>query len=76
MYNSLCRVVKTDFHVLKLKFHACSFKQAFYPPRKLNCVTLTTQTYFYKLFVRYLDVKPARVNAALVRKEHGNTVID
>jgi len=25
--------VKTDFQVLKLKFHACSFKQAFYPLR-------------------------------------------
>jgi len=28
-------------------------------------VTLTTQKYFYKLFVWYLVVKPARVNAAL-----------
>jgi len=27
--------VKTDFQVLKLKFHACSFKQAFYPLHKL-----------------------------------------
>jgi len=27
--------VKTDFHVLKLKFHACNFKQAFYPFHKL-----------------------------------------
>jgi len=28
--------VKTDFQVLKLKFHACSFKKAFYPLHKLN----------------------------------------
>jgi len=27
--------VQTDFQVLKLKFHACSLKQAFYPLRKL-----------------------------------------
>jgi len=27
--------VKTDFQVLKLKFHACNFKQAFYPLHKL-----------------------------------------
>jgi len=27
--------VKTDFQVLKLKFHACSFKQAFYLLHKL-----------------------------------------
>jgi len=26
---------KTDFQVLKLKFHACNFKQAFYPHHKL-----------------------------------------
>jgi len=26
---------KTDFQVLKLKFHACNFKQAFYPLQKL-----------------------------------------
>jgi len=27
--------LKTDFQVLKLKFHACNFKQAFYPLYKL-----------------------------------------
>jgi len=27
--------VKTDFQVLKLKFHACNFKQALFPLRKL-----------------------------------------
>jgi len=27
--------VKTDFQVLELKFHACNFKQAFYPLHKL-----------------------------------------
>jgi len=27
--------VKTDFQVLKFKFHACNFKQAFYPLYKL-----------------------------------------
>jgi len=29
-------VLKTDFQVLKLKFHVCSFKQAFYPFHNLN----------------------------------------
>jgi len=28
--------VKTDFQVLKLKFHAYNFKQAFYPLHKLH----------------------------------------
>jgi len=28
--------VKTDFQVLKLKFHACSMKQTFYPLYKQN----------------------------------------
>jgi len=28
--------VKTDFEVIKLKFHACNFKQAFYPLHKLS----------------------------------------
>jgi len=27
--------MKTDFQVLKLKFHACNIKQAFYPLHKL-----------------------------------------
>jgi len=40
--------VKTDFQVLKLKFHACNFKQAFYPLHKtIYRVTLTTQKCFY-----------------------------
>jgi len=44
--------VKTDFQVLKLKFHACNFKQAFYPFHKLYSVlcALTTQKYFYSSF--------------------------
>jgi len=46
--------VKTDFQVLKLKFHACSKKLAFYPLHKQN-----------KFSFRYLVVKPACVNAAL-----------
>jgi len=29
------KFVKTDFNVLKLKFHACNFKQAFYPLHEL-----------------------------------------
>jgi len=29
-------VCKTDFQVLKLKFHVCKFKQAFYPFHKQN----------------------------------------
>jgi len=52
--------VKTDFQVLKLKFYICNFKQAFYPfhnyiSRDLN----NTKILLYKLFVRYLVVKPA-----------------
>jgi len=27
--------VKTDFYLLKLKFHACNFKTSFYPLHKL-----------------------------------------
>jgi len=42
--------VQTNFQVLKLKFQACNFKQAFYPLLKIHCVTLTTQTYFYISF--------------------------
>jgi len=56
--------VKTDFLVLKLKFHAFNFKQAFYPLqnyvlRNLDNISIL----LYKLFVRYLVVKPACVNA-------------
>jgi len=29
-------LVKTDFQVLKLKFHSCNFKQAFYLLHKLH----------------------------------------
>jgi len=28
--------VKTNFQVLKIKFYACNFKQAFYPRYELN----------------------------------------
>jgi len=54
--------VKTDFQVLKLKFYSYNFKKAFYPLHKLD----KTKVLLYKLFVRYLVVKPACVNAALV----------
>jgi len=35
--------VKTDFQVLKLKFLACSMKQAFYPLHKQNVVRVWQQ---------------------------------
>jgi len=34
--NKTLLFAKTDFQVLKLKFHACSMKQAFCPLCKLN----------------------------------------
>jgi len=44
--------VKMNFQVLKLKFHACSFKHAFYPLPKTNYyASLTTQKYFYTSFL-------------------------
>jgi len=57
--------VKANFCVSKLKFHACSFKQAFiffinYILRNLE----NTKILLHKLSVRYLVVKPACVNAA------------
>jgi len=56
--------VKTDFQVLKLKFHACNFK-AFYSLHKLYVAgPWQHKILLYKLFVRYLIVKPACVNAA------------
>jgi len=36
--RNLTFVMKTDFQVLKLKFHACKFKQDFYPLHKLYIV--------------------------------------
>jgi len=57
--------MKTDFQVLKLKFHACSFKQAFYPLHNYTLRDLdNTKILLYKFFVRCLVVKPASVNAA------------
>jgi len=45
--------VKTDFLVLKIKFYACNFKQAFVSSSQtMYHVILTTQKYFYKLFIR------------------------
>jgi len=44
-------IVKTGFQVLKHKFHACNFKQAFYSLHELEfCVTLTTQKYIFTSF--------------------------
>jgi len=40
--------VKTEFQVSELKFHACNFKQAFYPLHNyIYRVTLTTQKYLH-----------------------------
>jgi len=56
--------VKTAFQVLKLKFYACSMKQAFYQFHKQNIARLDNQkVHFYKLSVQCLVVKPACVNA-------------
>jgi len=52
--------MKRNFLVLKLKFHACNFKQG---SRNLD----NTKILLYKLFVRYLVVKRACVYAALAR---------
>jgi len=57
--------VKTDFQVLKLKFHACNFKQASilfinYILRELD----NTKIRLYKFFVWYLVVKLACADAA------------
>jgi len=60
--------VKTDFQILKFKFHACNFKQAFYSFYKLYNKLHdldNTKILLYKLFLPYLIVKPACVvNAA------------
>jgi len=61
--------VKTDFHVLKLKFYACNFKQALYPLHKLNIVwPWQHKNTFIQAFrsVLYLVVKLACANAALL----------
>jgi len=54
--------VITVFHVLKLKFHACNRLSVLftnYISRDID----NTKILFYKLFFRYLVVKPACVNA-------------
>jgi len=59
--------VKRNIKVLKLKFLACNFKQAFYPLHKLYilCDLDNTKILLYRRFVRHLVVKPVCVNAAL-----------
>jgi len=53
--------VKTDFKVLKLKFHACIMKQAFYPLQKLNiCASLAITKYSYASFFFELTCKCKR----------------
>jgi len=58
--------VKTNFRVLKLKFHACNFKQAFYPTRPasslvvplgkaLNGIASTYEWLDWFSWSRYLD---------------------
>jgi len=55
--------VKADFQVLKLKFLACNFKQAFYSLHKpILRGRDNTTILLYKLFFRYLVVKPACVS--------------
>jgi len=56
--------VKTNFQVLKLKFHTCNFIQAsILFINYTSCDPDNTNILLYKLFVRYLIVKPACVNA-------------
>jgi len=57
--NETWTFAKTDFQVLKLKFHSWNFKQAFYP---LHIAYLdSTKILLCKFFVWYLVVKPACV---------------
>jgi len=61
----ILNILKTNFQVLKLKFHACSMKQAFYPLHKLNIArTLQHEISLAQFFARVLIVKLACVNAA------------
>jgi len=53
-----------DFQVLKLKFHAYNFKQAF---KLFYRVTLIHKNIFIQAFVRYLFAKLTCINAALQR---------
>jgi len=56
--------VKTAFQVLKLKFLACTMKQAFYHfTNKILREFDNKKVLFKRLSVRYLVVKPACVNA-------------
>jgi len=48
--NGNLTFVKADFQVLKVKFHAYNFKQAFYFLYKRYSVTLTTRKSFYTGF--------------------------
>jgi len=56
--------VKTDFQVLKLKFLACSMKVSILFTNKILRELGNKKVLFYKLFVRYLVVKPVCINAA------------
>jgi len=58
--------LRTDLQVLKLKFLVSSMKQAFYPFHKQNIAQACHKNCFYKHSVRYLVVKHACVNAALL----------
>jgi len=62
--------VKTDFQVLKLKFHAAIISRLYiffinYTLRDFD----STNKLLYKLFVRYLVVKPTCVNVALTTQK-------
>jgi len=59
--------VKTVFQVLKVQFLAYIMKQAFYPLHKQNLERVWQQeNTFIEVFLRYLVVKPACVNLALI----------
>jgi len=61
--ETLC--FENGFPSLKLKFHACSMKQAFYPLHKI-LREFDKKILLYKLSDWYLIVKPKCVNTALL----------
>jgi len=62
--------VKTDLKILELKFHTCSFKQAFYLLHKMILHKISrdfdnTKILLNKFFVRNLVVKPVCVKRGI-----------
>jgi len=71
--------VKTNFQLLKLKFHVYNFKQAWISTHVINYISRdfdNTKIVLYKLFVWYLIAKAACVNAALVANTSNNNTVE